>query len=348
MFLKVLWQNKIKKVNFSVEFQQFNRFTELIQTITAIAPQDQNLSFIDVEEEHLQIKDALDFEYFLNVSPQANYKTVTVTSNSNPVNLPQMATGCFATHSSQIPSQSFSQQSVVVPDIPLQKINTEIRPFRQLATYRGLDEFVHHFDQALNLRVETPAKTSHTGVTCDVCQVKNMSGKRYKCLVCDNFDICENCEQKEAHPEHPMVRCNRSECSRVLGKLGRKFLKYKNRADRKSRVVRKLGQVNENYKMENLRNIVRHSVGPTFRRVINSLYEAEEVGNNQGVPAQEGQSVESEQVENLRNEKRELLRFMFVGAEKEVVEELIRRLDSLNLTEFCEEIDRNNRILDGF
>ena len=50
-------------------------------------------------------------------------------------------------------------------------------------------------------------KTIHPTVTCDGCGIYPMTGVRYKCAVCPNFDFCENCEKKEAMKHgHPMVR----------------------------------------------------------------------------------------------------------------------------------------------
>ena len=47
----------------------------------------------------------------------------------------------------------------------------------------------------------------HRGVTCDGCGVHPITGTRYKCVICPNFDYCENCEEK-LHNEHshPMVQ----------------------------------------------------------------------------------------------------------------------------------------------
>jgi len=47
--------------------------------------------------------------------------------------------------------------------------------------------------------------TVHTSVTCDGCQTKDITGVRYKCSVCDNFDFCENCEATKDHP-HPFLK----------------------------------------------------------------------------------------------------------------------------------------------
>ena len=45
----------------------------------------------------------------------------------------------------------------------------------------------------------------HYGVVCDVCGVEPIVGRRFKCLTCDNYDLCEVCEGKGMH-SHAMVR----------------------------------------------------------------------------------------------------------------------------------------------
>lgn len=42
--------------------------------------------------------------------------------------------------------------------------------------------------------------THHIGVTCDQCDTYPIIGTRYKCCVCDNFDLCETCEATSSHP----------------------------------------------------------------------------------------------------------------------------------------------------
>ena len=48
-----------------------------------------------------------------------------------------------------------------------------------------------------------------TGVTCDFCMAENFRGRRYKCLQCYDFDLCEACStlsrtDAKHSLEHPM------------------------------------------------------------------------------------------------------------------------------------------------
>jgi hypothetical protein len=45
----------------------------------------------------------------------------------------------------------------------------------------------------------------HAGVTCDSCECEPITGVRYKCFVCPNFDFCERCEATVDHP-HPFIK----------------------------------------------------------------------------------------------------------------------------------------------
>jgi len=57
------------------------------------------------------------------------------------------------------------------------------------------------------LKIEKNLPVTHDRVTCDGCNVGPITGIRYKCAVCHDFDYCEKCEEqnKEAH-KHPFLK----------------------------------------------------------------------------------------------------------------------------------------------
>ena len=52
----------------------------------------------------------------------------------------------------------------------------------------------------------------HPGVVCDGCD-KVVSGFRYKCLVCEDYDLCGRCETAGLHSGHNMMRIDRPNIS---------------------------------------------------------------------------------------------------------------------------------------
>ncbi|KAG4077003.1 hypothetical protein HA402_015990 [Bradysia odoriphaga] len=48
-------------------------------------------------------------------------------------------------------------------------------------------------------------KIRHENILCDVCD-KEVYGFRYKCLDCEEFDMCMDCAPKQIHMEHLVLR----------------------------------------------------------------------------------------------------------------------------------------------
>merc|ERR1712180_586285 len=55
------------------------------------------------------------------------------------------------------------------------------------------------------------ANMTHHGVTCDGCDKAPIVGFRYKCVVCDDYDLCAACEKAGKHPGHNMMRISSPE-----------------------------------------------------------------------------------------------------------------------------------------
>lgn len=86
----------------------------------------------------------------------------------------------------------------------------------------------------LNLSLYQPSgvQTKHFNIYCDNCQKREFIGKRYKCMECWNFDLCEICEGITSHP-HPMVRIIVPDTKRNFTGLNKL---YNIRCDMKNRV----------------------------------------------------------------------------------------------------------------
>ncbi|CAN8018767.1 unnamed protein product [Ixodes persulcatus] len=52
---------------------------------------------------------------------------------------------------------------------------------------------------------QAPADKVHAGVLCDVCDTE-IHGVRYKCLQCEDYDMCDPCHLKRTHEEHDMLK----------------------------------------------------------------------------------------------------------------------------------------------
>jgi len=53
---------------------------------------------------------------------------------------------------------------------------------------------------------ESPLLVVHENVFCDICEFP-ITGIRYKCAICRDFDLCEDCEVGVTHPEdHPLLK----------------------------------------------------------------------------------------------------------------------------------------------
>lgn len=73
-----------------------------------------------------------------------------------------------------------------------------------------MDVIQSQVDQLMNNKTEViknkdnTINTVHQHVRCDKCNVSPIRGKRYKCLICLDYDHCENCEIEFPH-EHDMI-----------------------------------------------------------------------------------------------------------------------------------------------
>lgn len=62
----------------------------------------------------------------------------------------------------------------------------------------------------INSAANEPAKAVHERVECDGCGVAPITGVRYKCSVCKDFDYCSICEERRGH-DHAFLKIMKAE-----------------------------------------------------------------------------------------------------------------------------------------
>ncbi|XP_052753034.1 uncharacterized protein LOC113519412 isoform X2 [Galleria mellonella] len=60
-------------------------------------------------------------------------------------------------------------------------------------------------DEENNQHVESNVPQMHEGYTCNGCE-GTISGFRYTCVQCEDYDLCEACEARHLHMQHYMLR----------------------------------------------------------------------------------------------------------------------------------------------
>ena len=68
-----------------------------------------------------------------------------------------------------------------------------------------------HAESSPSDREQSLYMSIHFNVSCDLCRKINFSGRRYKCLICHDFDVCSSCYDRKVHAavqkhslDHPM------------------------------------------------------------------------------------------------------------------------------------------------
>ena len=53
--------------------------------------------------------------------------------------------------------------------------------------------------------------TKHIGIKCSECGVNPIVGFRYKCMSCNNYNLCENCESNDIHSYHNFIKLRKKD-----------------------------------------------------------------------------------------------------------------------------------------
>merc|ERR1712088_65085 len=100
--------------------------------------------------------------------------------------------------------------------------------YKLTATVRGAKKVEQPQDPGVG------ANVTHHGVTCDGCDKAPIVGFRYKCVVCDDYDLCGSCEKAGKHHGHNMMRISSPEVIWPQ-RLFKRIHKMQEKAEQRSR-----------------------------------------------------------------------------------------------------------------
>ena len=77
---------------------------------------------------------------------------------------------------------------------------------KKLPSFEEITEEKKMNPEPKNEEPKTQQEAVFYGVQCDSCSKKPIVGVRFKCLSCDNFDLCPTCEEKGVHAHHVFAK----------------------------------------------------------------------------------------------------------------------------------------------
>lgn len=213
MVLKLTFGGRTKKIAVKEDGLTQKGLAEIAARMAGVSIEKIELSFLDGENDRLKIVDEDDFEYFISCSDSKaqTFPIIEVSLKENE----QEGLEESLLVSTQDPTheeEAFRElnEKVISMTESLAELKKSVSDFKPLPSSKNLG-------------------VSHYNVICDGCQAAPIVGKRFKCLVCPDFDLCETCELK-GH-SHPMVRLAEVTNNLFASRLQEKYVRISAKLD---------------------------------------------------------------------------------------------------------------------
>ena len=287
MVLKLVFEGKLKKVSLDNRTVSLEETLEIASRLAKTKVDQIELYYKDSEGDVIKIVDTDDFEYFLSntdegseVHPTIEVKIATQNSEIIPVALESLkemeqkvkslSESLVEVKNSLIASKEVETQietkpeivMEVVPEVVLeifpeieQKNETEVQVEQEAPEKQP---FVDETSPEPK-REKLPTRIVHMNVVCDGCRAQPIIGRRFKCMICPNYDLCESCEAKEEH-EHPMLRLSKLSSNFFLDKVQKNFVSLEEERVsrfRKHNCRKSITQLNEEIPVESPKEELR-------------------------------------------------------------------------------------------
>lgn len=252
-----------KMIDFSPKIVSLPALQNEIQSIFGIPIEKSRLSYLDLENDEIEIIDKLDFEYFLSLAKEQLIEIKVISDfkqseaqeeiSTNPFKKAKDIQNQFIEETTDLQivkhlSPSFINLNDIQKNTNYLQANddtlldalhaesdrkseeTNLKTINQCLSESEILTQLKEKVEAMTLQMAQSlmeikkevvnAKRKNSGIIsreinsnyvhlktcCSNCGLTPIHGKRYKCISCKQYELCEICEENNFHSHHPMIR----------------------------------------------------------------------------------------------------------------------------------------------
>lgn len=221
--VKVFYGKEAHRIAFPVDKITFGDLKNKIAVRIKKEPSNFALKYEDQENDRVTLTCDEDIRDAINVARELNASSlkIYVSDSSDPVDQDEFVLLQSADKSVELKREepkpvvesqvSFEQLNADFQKMLEDKLNAEPKkpePVVAAPVQVPVTPVVEEKSEPAPVVDEKQADASvHSDVTCDGCNASPITGVRFKCIVCHNFDLCSKCEEANVHDiKHPLLK----------------------------------------------------------------------------------------------------------------------------------------------